>query len=127
MSRFQFVADNSTTYPVKRLCHLVEIQRTSNYAWRAGGPGRARRAAADAGPSARIRVIHTADNTVPAATVTAELNDGAAAPQRVNHRAGPTMIPLLISGGRLRWESRSSSTSKGKQRGCRAIPANLPA
>lgn len=86
MSRFQFVADNSTTYPVKRLCQLVEIQRTSYYAWRAGGPGRARRAAADAGLAARIRVIHAADNTVGAPRITAELNDGAAQPQRVNHK-----------------------------------------
>lgn len=29
MSRFQFVAENSTTYPVKRLCELVEIERSS--------------------------------------------------------------------------------------------------
>lgn len=86
MSRFQFVADNSTTYPVKRLCQLVEIQRTSYYAWKAGGPGRARRAAADAGLAARIRVIHAADNTVGAPRITAELNDGVARPQRVNHK-----------------------------------------
>ncbi|EID09812.1 transposase orfB for insertion sequence element, partial [Mycolicibacterium phlei RIVM601174] len=26
MSRFQFVADNSTTFEVKRLCELVEIE-----------------------------------------------------------------------------------------------------
>ena len=27
MSRFQFVADNSATFEVKRLCELVEIER----------------------------------------------------------------------------------------------------
>lgn len=86
MSRFQFVADHSTTYPVKRLCQLVEIQRTSYYAWKAGGPGRARRAAADAELSARIRVIHTADNTVGAPRVTVELNEGVPAQERVNHK-----------------------------------------
>jgi hypothetical protein len=44
VSRFQFVADHSTTYPVKRLCQLVEIERSSYYAWKAGAPARARRA-----------------------------------------------------------------------------------
>ena len=38
MSRFQFVADNSATYEVKRLCELVEIERSSYYAWKAGAP-----------------------------------------------------------------------------------------
>ena len=33
MSRFQFVADNSATFEVKRLCELVEIERSSYYAW----------------------------------------------------------------------------------------------
>ena len=36
MSRFQFVADNSATFEVKRLCELVEIERSSYYAWKAG-------------------------------------------------------------------------------------------
>lgn len=86
MSRFQFVADTSTTYPVKRLCQLVEITRSSYYAWRAGGPGRARRAAADADLAARIGAIHETDNTVGAPRITAELNDGVPAAERVNHK-----------------------------------------
>lgn len=86
MSRFQFVADNSTTYPVKRLCQLVEIERSSYYAWKAGEPGRERRVATDAALAHRIRVIHDGDNTVGAPRVTAELNDGVPAPQRVNHK-----------------------------------------
>ncbi|MCA2270380.1 IS3 family transposase, partial [Mycobacterium avium] len=47
MSRFQFVADHSDTYPVKWLCAVVEIARSSFYAWLAGADGRAARAAAD--------------------------------------------------------------------------------
>ena len=86
MSRFQFVADNSATYEVKRLCELVEIERSSYYAWKAGAPARAERAAADAALIDRIRVIHAADNTVGAPRVTAELNDGAALAERVNHK-----------------------------------------
>jgi len=86
VSRFQFVADHSTTYPVKRLCQLVEIERSSYYAWKAGEPARVRRAAADADLADRIRVIHDTDNTVGAPRVTAELNGGVPAPERVNHK-----------------------------------------
>jgi transposase InsO family protein len=86
VSRFQFVADHSATFEVKRLCELVEIERSSYYAWKAGAPARERRAAADAELEARIRKVHQADNTVGAPRVTAELNDGAPAEQRVNHK-----------------------------------------
>ena len=90
MSRFQFVADSSTTYRhiggVKRLCELVEIERSSFYAWKAGAPARQARAAADADLTERIRAVHDDDNTVGAPRVTAELNDGAPAGERVNHK-----------------------------------------
>jgi transposase InsO family protein len=86
VSRFQFVADNSTTFEVKRLCELVEIERSSYYAWKAGAPARAARAAADAELAERIRAVHAEDNTVGAPRVTAELNDGAPDGERVNHK-----------------------------------------
>ena len=71
---------------MKRLCELVEIERSSYYAWRAGASARAARVAADAALAERIRVIHTADNTVGAPRVTAELNDAGAGGDRVNHK-----------------------------------------
>ncbi len=86
MSRFQFVADYSTTYEVKRLCELVEIERASYYAWKAAAPAREARAAADAELAERIRAVHKKDNTVGAPRVTAELNDGVGAGERVNHK-----------------------------------------
>jgi transposase InsO family protein len=86
VSRFQFVADNCATFEVKRLCELVEIERSSYYAWKAGAPAREQRAAADAELEARIRTVHEADNTVGAPRITAELNDGAPAEERVNHK-----------------------------------------
>lgn len=94
MSRFQFVADNSATYEVKRLCELVEIERSSYYAWKAGAAARAARAAADAALAVRIRVIHTGDNTVGAPRITAELNDGVPAEQRVNHKRVARVMAL---------------------------------
>jgi transposase InsO family protein len=86
VSRFQFVADNSTTFEVKRLCELVEIERSSYYAWKAGAAARAERAAGDAALAERIRVIHKDDNTLGAPRMTAELNDGAPEQERVNHK-----------------------------------------
>ena len=90
MSRFQFVADNSATFEVKRLCELVEIERSSYYAWLKAAPAREARAADDAALAERIRTVHSADNTQGAPRITAELNaqlgDSAAAGERVNHK-----------------------------------------
>ncbi len=86
MSRFQFVADNSTTFEVKRLCELVEIERSSYYAWVKAAPGREARAVADAALAERIRSAHQQDKTCGAPRITAELNDGAPAGERVNHK-----------------------------------------
>ena len=79
MSRFQFVADHSRTFEVKRLCQFVEVSRSSYYAWAAGAPGRAQRARADQVLAVRIRAVHAADVTYGVPRVTAELNDGAPA------------------------------------------------
>ncbi len=95
MSRFQFVADHCTTtsdlgarpgWSVKRLCALVEIERSSFYAWKAAAPARAARAVTDAALAQRIRTTHTQDTTCGAPRITAELNDGAPPEQRVNHK-----------------------------------------
>jgi transposase InsO family protein len=93
VSRFQFVADNSTTsgqgrpgWTVKRLCELVEVERSSYYAWKAGAPARAERAAADAALVEQIKKIHDEDKTCGAPRITAELNDGRPAGERVNHK-----------------------------------------
>ncbi len=86
MSRFQFVADNSTTFEVKRLCELVEIERSSYYAWVKAAPRREARAVADAALAERIRSAHQQDKTCGAPRITAELNDGAPAGERVNHK-----------------------------------------
>ncbi|UEJ82096.1 IS3 family transposase [Brachybacterium halotolerans subsp. kimchii] len=86
VSRFQFVAENSTTYPVKRLCELVEIERSSYYAWQTGAAGRAARAESDAGLLERIRVIHAKDDAQGVPRITVELNDAVSPEDRVNHK-----------------------------------------
>ena len=84
MNRFQFVADHQHAYEVKRLCELVEVERSSFYAWKAAAPAREARAAADAQLGQRIRAVHEQDNTLGAPRITAELNDGAGEAERVN-------------------------------------------
>lgn len=71
---------------VKRLCELVEIERSSYYAWVKAAPGREARAVADAALAERIRSAHQQDKTCGAPRITAELNDGAPAGERVNHK-----------------------------------------
>lgn len=92
MSRFQFVADHTSStsarpgWTVKRLCALLDVQRSSFYAWLAAAPARAARAAADAALAARIAAVHAVDTTCGRPRITAELNDGVTPERRVNHK-----------------------------------------
>ena len=86
MTRFQFVADHQDAFEVKRLCELVEVERSSYYAWKAAAPRRGARQAADTVLAEKIRAIHDEDNTVGAPRATAELNDGVAPEERLNHK-----------------------------------------
>ena len=117
MSRFQFVADHCHTFEVKRLCELVEIQRSSYYAWKAGAPARAARARADARLAERIRTIHDQDNTVGAPRVTADLNDGVLTGQRVNHkRVARVMREHAIRGYQRRRKVRTTVPERADQK-----------
>ncbi len=109
MSRFQFVADHRDTFEVKRLCEIVEVNRSSFYAWDAAAPARAERAAADEELAERIRVVHEADKAYGAPRITAELNDGAPPGERVNHkRVARVMAARGIAGIRLRRRVRTT-------------------
>lgn len=109
MSRFQFVADHRDTFGVKRLCEVLDIHRSSFYAWQAAAAGRARRAAADAALAERIRRVHAQDRAYGAPRITDELNDGAPPGQRVNHkRVARVMRAHTIAGIRLRRRVRTT-------------------
>ena len=109
MSRFQFVADHRDTFEVKRLCEVIEVNRSSFYAWDAAAPVREERAAADAELAQRIQVVHEADKAYGAPRITAELNDGAPAEERVNHkRVARVMAERGIAGIRLRRRVRTT-------------------
>lgn len=75
MSRFKFVDDARTDYPVKRLCEVLKLNRSSYYKWKSSTPTRARRTCDDALLAARITVIFDDhDGCYGAKRITAELN-----------------------------------------------------
>lgn len=117
MSRFQFVADHRDAFEVKQLCMTVEISRSSYYAWEQAAQGRAERAAADAALAERIKAVHEADNTYGAPRVTADLNDGRPAAERVNHkRVARVMSDHGIAGVRLRRRVKTTISEPSDQK-----------
>ena len=109
MSRFQFVADHQHAYEVKRLCELLEVERSSFYAWKAAEPSREAKAAADAQLAQKIRAVHEEDSTMGAPRITAELNDGVPEAERVNHkRVARVMRQEQIRGYRRRRRVRTT-------------------
>src|SRR4051812_6110350 len=86
-----------------------KISRSSFYAWEAGAGARAARKEADRELAERIRVVHATDRAYGAPRMTAELNDGAAPEQRVNHkRVARVMAENSIAGIRLRRRVRTT-------------------
>lgn len=117
MSRFQFVADHLHAFEVKWLCAVVEVARSSFYAWLAGAQGRAARQAADQALAERIRVVHDEDNTYGAPRITAELNDGVPDGERVNHkRVARVMRSNGIAGYRRRRRVRTTVPEPADQK-----------
>jgi transposase InsO family protein len=109
VSRFQFVADHRDTFEVKRLCQTVEVSRSAFYAWHAAAPARAERAARDAALADRVRNVQAQDRAYGAPRVTAELNDGVPAADRVNHkRVARVMREHHLPGIRLRRRVRTT-------------------
>ena len=117
MSRFQFVADHRHAFEVKWLCAIVEIARSSFYAWLAAADTRAAKTAADEALEARIRVVHTEDGTYGAPRITAELNDGAPEAERVNHkRVARVMRTAGIAGYRRRRRVKTTVADPADQK-----------
>lgn len=115
MSRFQFIDDYRATYPVKWLCDILEVARSSYYAWIAGKPARAARRRADLALAERIRKIQDpkqgGDPAYGVPRVTADLNDALAPGDegRVNHkRVARVMREHNLAGLRLRRRVRTT-------------------
>jgi transposase InsO family protein len=117
VSRFQFVADHRDAFEVKWLCRVVEIARSSFYAWLDGADGRAARQAADEALVERIRVVHDDDNTYGAPRITAELNDGVPEQERVNRkRVARVMRGSGIAGYRRKRRVKTTTPDPANQK-----------
>jgi transposase InsO family protein len=121
VTRFQFVADHRDAFEVKRMCEVIEVNRSSFYAWDAAAPGRAERAAADEELAGRIRVVQDpaqgGDRAYGAPRVTAELNDGVPDQERVNHkRVARVMAETGLAGIRLRRKVRTTIPEPSHQK-----------
>lgn len=120
MSRFQFIDDARATYPVKWLCAVLEVARSSYYAWVTGKPRREARKRADDELTERVRRIQDpqqgGDKAYGAPRVTAELNDGVPDGQRVNHkRVARVMRERGLVGIRLRKRVRTTIPEPAEQ------------
>lgn len=108
MSRFAFISAHREDFPVKRLCQVMDVQRSSYYKWRAAAPARTAREQADAALAARIKAIHTEfDGAYGAPRITAELRETDQAP--VNEKkVARVMRAFGIVGTHLRKKVRTT-------------------
>jgi len=92
VSRFQFVADHRNTFELKRMCEVIEVNRSSFNAWNAAAPARAERAADDEQLAERTRVVHETDRAYGAPR---GVNVGLLLPAaQADPRCGPSSIRL---------------------------------
>ena len=121
MNRFQFVEDHKDAYGVKRLCEVVEVARSSFYAWLDSAGRRAAKATDDAVLAARIRVLQDpaqgGDRAYGAPRITADLNDGVPVAERVNHkRVARVMREHRLAGIRLRRRVKTTIPDQSARR-----------
>ncbi|MGW6027045.1 IS3 family transposase [Streptomyces sp. NPDC055099] len=107
ISRFQFVDDHRNTYEVKRLCHVLDVNRSSYYKWLAGAEARATRQREDRILAEEIREVHgESGGAYGSPRVTAELREKG---RRVNEkRIARIMRTFSITGIRLRRRVRTT-------------------
>ncbi|MFD5570928.1 IS3 family transposase [Streptomyces cadmiisoli] len=107
ISRFQFVDDHRDTYEVKRLCHVLDVNRSSYYKWLAGAEARAARQHNDQALAEEIRRVHAeSGGAYGSPRVTAELREKG---RRVNEkRVARIMRTFSITGIRLRRRVRTT-------------------
>ncbi|MFF1465722.1 IS3 family transposase [Streptomyces sp. NPDC058330] len=106
-SRFQFVDDHRDGYEVKRLCQVLDVNRSSYYKWLGGAEARAARQHQDRVPAEEIREVHgESGGTYGSPRVTAELRGKG---RRVNEkRVARIMRTFSVTGIRLRRRVRTT-------------------
>ncbi|WP_344400083.1 IS3 family transposase [Streptomyces longisporus] len=107
ISRFQFVDDHRDTYGVKRLCQVLDVNRSSYYKWLSGAGARAARQHKDRVLAEEIRAVHgESGGAYGSPRITAELREKG---RRVNEkRVARIMRTFSITGIRLRRRVRTT-------------------
>lgn len=121
MNRFEFVADHRHTFEVKRLCEVIGLARSSFYAWLKAAPTRAARQMADLALAERIRALQDPDQGGDAAygapRITADLNEGTAEDERINHKkVARVMRGHGLAGVRLRRQVRTTDADQSARK-----------
>lgn len=106
---------------MKRLCEIVDVSRSSFYAWVKAGPARVEHALDDRRLAEQIRAIQDpaqgGDRAYSARRVTAELNDNKPVQERVNHkRVARVMREHGLAGIRLRRRVRTTVPERSDQK-----------
>ncbi len=106
-SRFQFACDHRATFEVKRLCQVLDVNRSSYYKWLAGAEARAARRHKDQVLAEEIREVHgESGGAYGSPRVTAELREKG---HVVNEkRVARIMRACRITGIRLRRRVRTT-------------------
>jgi transposase InsO family protein len=108
VSRCQFIEDHHEAFPVKRLCDVLEVNRSSFYKWRAGAASRAGRECADTALAMRIKAVHAeSDGAYGAPRITAELRGATGAPLN-EKKVARVMRKFGIVGTHLRRRVRTT-------------------
>lgn len=107
MSRFEFVHDHRDAFEVKRLCEVLQVNRSSYYKWLSGRQTRKAKQRADERLAARIREVHAeSGGAYGSPRVTAELKEKGL---HVNEkRVARVMRTFSITGVRLRRRVRTT-------------------
>ncbi|MGW0920681.1 IS3 family transposase [Streptomyces sp. NPDC002755] len=107
ISRFQFVDDHRDTYEVKRLCQVLDVNRSSYYKWLAGAEARASRQHQDRILAEEIRQVHgESGGAYVSPRIAAELREKG---RRVNEkRVARIMRKFSLTGIRLRRRVRTT-------------------
>ncbi|MFE9976406.1 IS3 family transposase [Streptomyces hirsutus] len=127
MSRFQFVDDHRDAYGMKRLCEVLDLNRSSYYKWLSGRKARASRQSEDRLLAERIREVHgESGGAYGSPRVTAELR---AKGLRINEkRVARIMRTFAVTGIRLRRRVRTTATPAPEEgRSSPGRPATTPA
>ncbi|WP_256042056.1 IS3 family transposase [Corynebacterium sp. CCUG 61414] len=122
--RFRFVDDHRTEYSVKRMCTVLNINRSSYYKWKATKPRRQRRQVADALLGVKVKTIfEEKDQLYGAKRIAAELNYSDKYPDNdpVNHKRIARIMRML----RLRGYTKKRKVTTTRSARNRKVFADL--